>query len=107
MKLKTIYTRPRVDKLLGRCMDYPLTSVVAGAGYGKTTAAKEYLKKAGVPYAYVTLTGSNGDIFWDKLCAAAEAYRKSVADALRIQGLPVGAKGKLDAIRLAKTFGLL
>ena len=41
MKLKTIYARPRMDALLARAADYPLVSVVAGAGYGKTTAARE------------------------------------------------------------------
>ena len=41
MKLKTTYTRPRVDKFLAAMTDDPLTCVVASAGYGKTAAASE------------------------------------------------------------------
>ena len=102
MKIKTIYTRPRMDKLLGRCMDYPLTSVVAGAGYGKTTAAREYLRKANLPYAFVTLTDGDPGVFWDKLCAAVEVYSKSAANALRVLGLPADSWQVYRAVKLAR-----
>lgn len=91
MKRKNIYTRERIDKLLANMIDYPLTCITAGAGYGKTTAANEYLKHANLPYAWVTLTGGNADVFWDKLCDAIEAYNQKTADALRMLGLPTGA----------------
>ena len=106
MKLKTIYARPRMDALLARAADCPLTSVVAGAGYGKTTAAREFLKKAGLPYAFVALTDADGDVFWDKLCAAAEAHDKTAADALRVLGLPVGPWPVSRAVKLAREYCL-
>lgn len=102
MKQKMIYSRPRMDKLLAQAAAYPLTSVVAGAGYGKTTAATEYLKNANLSYAYVPLTNGDPDVFWDKLCAAVEPYRKEAADALRVLGLPVGAWPVSRAVRLAR-----
>ena len=102
MKRKTIYTRPRMDKLLSRAAEYPLTSVVAGAGYGKTTAAMEYLRKTELPHAVVTLTDGDGDVFWDKLCAAVEPHGKSAADALRVLGLPTGAWQVSRAVKLAR-----
>lgn len=102
MKLKTIYTRPRLDKLLATVTDYPLTCVVAGAGYGKTTAANEYLKKAKLPYAWVTLTDGDAEVLWDKLCAAVEAHSQAAADALRVLGLPTGAWPVSRAVKLAR-----
>lgn len=102
MKLKTIYTRPRMDKLLSRTADYPLTSVVAGAGYGKTTAAREFLRKANLPYVFVTLTGGDPGVFWDKLCAAVEPRSKNAADALRVLGLPADLWQVYRAVKLAR-----
>jgi LuxR family maltose regulon positive regulatory protein len=102
VKLKTIYARPRVDALLARAADYPLVSMVAGAGYGKTTAAREFLRKSSLPYAFVTLTDGDGDVFWDKLCAAVENYSKAAADALRVLGLPVGPWPVSRAVKLAR-----
>jgi len=102
MKLKTIYARPRIDALLARTADYPLVSLVAGAGYGKTTAAKEFLKKTNLPHAFVALTGGDGDVFWDKLCAAAEEHSKAAADALRVLGLPSGPWPVSRVVKLAR-----
>ena len=102
MKQKTIYARPRMDRLLARVADYPLVSVVAGAGYGKTTAAREFLKKTCLPYAFVALTDGDGDVFWDKLCDAAEAHGKAAADALRVLGLPVGPWPVSRTVKLAR-----
>lgn len=102
MKIKTIYTRPRMDKLLAGTTDYPLTCVVAGAGYGKTTAALEYLKKADMPYAWITLTGGDAEVLWDKLCEAVEPHSKAAADALRALGLPTGAWQISQAVKLVR-----
>jgi len=101
VKLKTIYSRPRIDRLLGQCSDYPLTVVVAGAGYGKTTAAAEFLKKTAVPHMMITLTSGNADVFWDKLCSGMESCCKEAADHLRILGLPIGAWEVSRVVRLA------
>lgn len=102
MKRKTIYTRLRIDKLLNESLDYPLTAVVAGAGYGKTTAAWEYLHKADVPYGFVTLTSGDGEVFWDKLCAAVRPLSNDAADALCVLGLPVGAWPVSRAVKLIR-----
>lgn len=88
MRIKTIYTRPRINQLLAGTTDYPLSCVVAGAGYGKTTAAREYLSKADVPHAWITLTSGDGEVLWDKLCEAVEVHSKTAADALRTLGCP-------------------
>ena len=102
MKLKTIYARPRIDRLLNSATDYPLTAVVAGAGYGKTTAAKEYLRKSNVLHILITLTDGEGGVFWDKLCAAIDPLNKQIADELRVIGLPVETWAIFRALKLAR-----
>ena len=102
MRIKTIYSRPRMDKLLGETLDYPLTTVVAGAGYGKTTAAREYLKKANVPYAWITLTNGDESVLWDKLCAVIRPLSEETADALCLLGMPVGAWPVSRAVKLIR-----
>lgn len=89
MKSQVIYKRPRIDDLLSGIIEYPFTSVVAGMGYGKTTAASEYLKKANVPYAWVTLSSSDADVFWDQLCDAIEPHSAEAAHMMRVKGMPV------------------
>ena len=104
MKLKTIYSRPRIDKLLERGSFYPLVSVVAGAGYGKTTAMSEYLKNSTLPYALITLTDGDAELLWEKLCTAVALHSAKVADTLRVLGLPVGAWQVARAVRLVQTY---
>lgn len=104
MKSKTIYTRSRLDKLLATVTDYPLCCIVAGAGYGKTTTANEYLKRAKHLYAWVTLTDGDAEVFWDKLCTAVEVHSRAVADALRVLGLPMNAWSISRAVKLAQEY---
>ena len=104
MKSKNIYPRPRIYRLLHETLACRLTAVVAGAGYGKTAAAHEFLKIIGVPYAWVTLTDGDADVFWDKLCAVVEQVRAKAADDLRILGLPVGAWPIAQVVKLARKY---
>ncbi len=88
MKPKTVYNRPRLDKFLDQVLQYPLTCIVAGAGYGKTTAVSDYLRRNDKEYAYVLLTSSDNDLLWDKLCTSVEKYSNLASDSLRILGFP-------------------
>jgi LuxR family maltose regulon positive regulatory protein len=102
VKLKTIYGRPRIDRLLGQCGDYPLTVIVAGAGYGKTTAVAEFLKKTDVHHMLLTLTSSDEDVLWDKLCSGMESCCKETSDHLRILGLPASSWTRSRTVKLAR-----
>lgn len=51
MRIKTIYARPRIDRLLDEAAERSLALVIAGAGFGKTTAVREWLKDCGMLYA--------------------------------------------------------
>lgn len=102
MKLKKIYQRARIDKLLKETTSYPITAIVAGAGYGKTTAATEYLKKTDAHYVYIALTDDDAEVFWDKLCDALDTIDIKAADECHIIGMPVGAWQIQRAIKLVK-----
>lgn len=88
MRIKTIYERPRVNRLLDGVTDHPLTIIVAGAGFGKTTAAREWLKKSGLASVWMGLTDGDADVLWDRLCDAVDALDTSTADELRTTGMP-------------------
>jgi ATP/maltotriose-dependent transcriptional regulator MalT len=50
-----IVQRPRVDALMARALEYPLTIVKAEAGYGKTTAVVAWLAYAAHPHAWYSV----------------------------------------------------
>lgn len=102
MKTQTIYQRPRVNKLFASTVEFPIVAVVAGAGYGKTTAAREYLGHAKTESAWITLTSGDADVFWDKLCDAIEPLDHELSDSLRVLGLPIGPWPVSRVVKLAR-----
>ena len=69
-----------MDRLINHAVSYPLALVIAGAGFGKTTAVREWLKKADAPHAWISLTDGDSEVFWDKLCDAVDALNSGAAD---------------------------
>ena len=65
-------TRQRLHEKLNSSLGCRLTTVVAPAGYGKTTAVLEWLKKSGLPAAWLSLDvhDNNPAVFWRYLCTA-------------------------------------
>ena len=88
-----------MDRLINHAVSYPLALVIAGAGFGKTTAVREWLKKADAPHAWISLTDGDSEVFWDKLCDAVDALNSGAADELRIIGLP---RNPWEASRIVK-----
>lgn len=82
--LKTKYSIPESGKLLlprrlaGQRLqaapEHRLTLVTAPAGYGKTTAALEWLSTVSLPHAWLTVDAedNNAILFWRYFCAALE-----------------------------------
>lgn len=54
-----ILARPRMYRLLNHLLDYPLTLIKAGAGYGKTTAAAAFLAQSSFQYGWYNI-GESG-----------------------------------------------
>ncbi|KMM39153.1 hypothetical protein AB986_07970 [Alkalihalobacillus macyae] len=62
--LKDTYIyRRSVIKKLKEVMNYPLTIVHAGAGYGKSTIVSQYIKQCKQPVCWYTVTEQDDDIF--------------------------------------------
>jgi LuxR family maltose regulon positive regulatory protein len=89
--IKTKYSKPETDsRLIPRSRLYDklnqalankLTVVCAPAGYGKTTAVNVWLKKSGIPSAWVSIDESDNDpvVFWKYIFAALDGIDKNIS----------------------------
>ena len=82
--------RPRLDAMMEAAMQHPLTAIVAGAGYGKTRAAANFLASRDAKVLWLSLTDiDNFPLrFWQGFCAAAERLNHELAPALLHLGFP-------------------
>lgn len=95
---RTVYERPRVDKLLSGISSRPLTVVAATAGFGKTTAVRSFLSRSRLRCAWVSLTSGDELVFWDKLCRAVAELSPEKGAELASISLP---KSDIQAARVA------
>ncbi|MBN2027493.1 MAG: hypothetical protein JW854_12105 [Actinobacteria bacterium] len=61
-RLPEIVLRERLLEDLDGARSLKLTSIVAGAGYGKSTLAEAFLERAGCPFVWYSLEESDGDL---------------------------------------------
>lgn len=59
---RSLLPRPRLLTLLSELLDYPLTVLRAGAGYGKTTAIAGYVQSLRIPVRWLTLSVEEQDL---------------------------------------------
>lgn len=73
-------TRLRLHEKLNNSLGCRLTTVVAPAGYGKTTAVLEWIETCGLPAAWLSLDehDNNPAIFWRYLCTALDSISPGV-----------------------------
>ncbi len=69
MKKLKLLKRVRINRALESIFDYPLTVIETPMGYGKTTAAKEFLAAGSGPVMWLSFLNSNDTVsfFWDGL----------------------------------------
>lgn len=65
---KNLYFSERLSETLNSILDHPLTIVEAPMGYGKTTAVREYLNKAGVNVLWQRVYDGLTANFWKAFC---------------------------------------
>ena len=67
-----VIPRPRIDEILAASLEYPLVTVVAGPGYGKTTAIMDFCRKTRRKLFWLHLLPIDNDPerFWSR-CADA------------------------------------
>lgn len=92
---RRLLRRPRLAARVCEALDYRVTIVQAGTGYGKTTALMA-LAEAGAPLCWYSVGGSDGDpqIFLAYLIAACAAGLPGLSDAPAAaleEGAPEGA----------------
>ena len=83
--------RPRIDKLLDEATKCKLVYVIAGAGYGKTQAVRQYIKQqehAAVRWMQLTESDNIGTRYWNNLIHSIAPDNPDLADSLREFGFP-------------------
>lgn len=83
--------RERINGLLHRSLNYPVTLIEAGTGYGKSTAILSFLTRSSYPSYWFSIAGSDRDpkLFLAKLFSAFSQHGESIGnEALRILDMP-------------------
>lgn len=85
-----IIPRPGINKLLEAGMEYPITSVIAGPGYGKTTAVADFCRSIQCKLAWLHLLPIDNDTgrFWNRLIDAFNEELPELANALKETAFP-------------------
>ena len=76
--------RAKFDKIL----QYPLTSIEAPIGYGKTRSCMEYLKTSDQLYVWRNISGRDCGVCWQQFCSALSEIDTTVAEKLKSYGMP-------------------
>jgi LuxR family maltose regulon positive regulatory protein len=87
---KSLMLRPRVDKLILRALNEPVTAVVAGAGCGKTFAVYSHLMASEIHTVWIQLTEADNvpSRFWETFCHAIALVSPPLAAEVLQEGFP-------------------
>jgi len=88
---RRILKRDRINKDLSKSIQYPLTILAAGTGYGKSTAILSYINDIENKTYWFTISGADRDprLFLAKLFSAFNQHGDSIgAEALRVLEVP-------------------
>jgi LuxR family maltose regulon positive regulatory protein len=85
---KSLYFSERITQAMDGIIDHPLTIVEAPMGYGKTTAVKEALNKAGVDVLWQSIYDGAAGNFWSGFCKLFAELEIACSLSLAQLGLP-------------------
>ena len=87
---ENLFNRPAVEQLLRNAFNKPLTTVTAGAGYGKTQAVLSALGAIECRAAWVQLSelDNHAAWFWERLASAFKPWSRDLHDSLISIGYP-------------------
>ena len=85
-----LFKRPGVEQLLQNAFKKPLTTVIAGAGYGKTQAVLSALEDMDCAVAWIQLSELDNHVarLWGRIASAFEPWSRSLRDSLMSIGYP-------------------
>jgi len=83
--LSDLVLRPHLDASLDRSCSGKLTLVTAPAGFGKTTAVAEWIRRSGLKHAWLSLDSEENDPvrFWSYLTAAISNLKQDLGGNLK------------------------
>jgi LuxR family maltose regulon positive regulatory protein len=90
MGSRLILNRPRLRQLLDQAVRYPLVTVVAGAGYGKTQAVYTYLRETSLKTVWLHFSerDNNSWRFWENFVRAVAFLNPATAAKMAENGFP-------------------
>jgi len=91
-KYNTIHINDRLSDKLSMIPDYPVVVIDAPAGYGKTTAIREYAQTSTVRFIWINVSNPSRDIFWSDFCDAFLAVNKDAQKLLKTLDYPQSEK---------------
>lgn len=83
-----IYLSEKLRMKLDRIIDYPVTSIEAPIGYGKTKSCMEYLKKSEQFFIWKSISGRDFNVCWQQFCEALALLNPAVAEKISSVGVP-------------------
>ena len=94
------------DKLMAKLEqipDYPLTTIIAPTGYGKTTAARLFARNAppNSTIVHMSILNENTSDFWRDFSAMFGEFSESIAQSLAKLGIPSDNTTQREFLRLA------
>jgi LuxR family maltose regulon positive regulatory protein len=89
-KNQVVLDRLRIDHILEGALDRSITTVIAGAGYGKTQAVYSYLRKTDAVVLWLQLSAQDnlGLHFWENMTGISGSRNYAVGKALHDLGFP-------------------
>ncbi|MDR1013519.1 MAG: LuxR C-terminal-related transcriptional regulator, partial [Coriobacteriales bacterium] len=101
---QNILRRVRLDDLLDRALLRPLTSVVAGPGYGKSTALYSYLRAKGIRTVWVQLSSQDNmaSHFWETFQCAIAPLNHDLAKSMLAMGFPASEEMQANLARMLR-----
>lgn len=93
IKQQQLLKRQRINQELENVFQFPLTIAVAAMGYGKTTAAREFLNGVHADYIWLSIEWeeSSPQLIWDSLTRQMIRSNPELGNQLRMLGFPSDA----------------
>lgn len=85
---KALYFTDKLKNKLSDITHYPLTVMEAPCGYGKTTAAEEFLNRSDKKVLWIVLDNNSISNFWMKFCNSLSEVDKDIALKMKDMGIP-------------------
>ena len=85
-----VIPRPRIEEILTAGLEYPLVTVVAGPGYGKTTAVRDFCRSTNrkVFWLHLLPIDNDPDRFWSRCYEALQHEMPRLSEDLTRSGFP-------------------